>query len=186
MNGSLEATVLAGAKAQLGRVAAIAAGLAAALAVGFAGGVLFEHRPQAGFPLSMLGRSLAVQRDAAKALAAANAANWRGMKDNRDAWIRAHGQCEAARRASLAPVAAGVRADYARARAAADAAFAGGYRAGRIAGALTCGDNDHATADGVRAPGGDDLDGELHPLGEDDFAARWAGAAYRPGGAVRP
>lgn len=161
--------------------------------LGFGAGVAFEHRGPQGFPAALLGKSLKVQRDDARAVAASNAVDRDFWKARAIDWRGAHDRCAEARRRDNARATTEVTADsVARARTA-DLTFDRGYAAGRVAGVLagrkTCGAPDAATPSSLPAadpadPVGDLLSGVLR----DAVAAPGSGGdggfnagAYRPG-----
>lgn len=168
------AWIAAGAAKAATRPALAAAGIAAVLAAGFGLGVGFEHRPRTGFPFNLVGQGLAVQRNDWRALAAANAANWRSMRDDRDAWARAVRECEALRLQERDTRAARIPAFEAARAEAGNSGFDAGYAAGRAMCAEQ-GGGDGKGSSGAGA-GGMPGAGGVRDGGE-DFARRWSKGA---------
>jgi hypothetical protein len=151
----------------LAKAFAPALGVIAIVSAGAAGAEWIEHTAPFG---------LRAQRDRAQAQASTNAANWRTMKADRDAWQAAEGRAEAQRKLDAEDAAKALQAAEAANVHTATAAFDQGVAFGR---ALTASGAVHAanpSSPPVAAPPA----GGLRDSPGQDFATAWANGAYRP------
>ncbi|MBU0801688.1 MAG: hypothetical protein KKA05_11900 [Alphaproteobacteria bacterium] len=131
-------TAIAGASLVQKLIASLAT-FAIIFTIGFGAAEAWEHRGPQGWPLSMAGKGLKVQRDEARADRDRINRNLAVMTGTKDAWKKAQQDCEAQRRAENQRAADEVSSKSDRRTAGESRAFDNGFAAGRAAGRKSCG-----------------------------------------------